>query len=67
MAKTVKIDADIWDAIVAHYSVLKEPTDVDRRVIAYMCDKLDRQMRRDDFKDAQARYARMNEYKNGEG
>lgn len=69
MGKTVKVDADVWDEVVKHYMTVKEPTDADRRVIAYIMDKLNRQMRREDFRDAQARYARLNAWadKNGEG
>ena len=67
MGKTVKVDADVWDEVVKHYMTVKEPTDADRRVIAYIVDKLNRQMRREDFKEAQARYARINAWTKGEG
>lgn len=67
MGKTVKVDADVWDEVVKHYMTVKEPTDADRRVIAYIMDKLSRQMRREDFRESQARYARINAWTKGEG
>lgn len=57
---SVKVDENIWDLIVAHYASISSPTSDDRKVMDFIADKLNRQMRREDFKDAQARYMRMN-------
>ena len=57
---SVKVDENIWDLIVAHYASISSPTADDRKVMDFIADKLNRQMRREDFKDAQARYMRMN-------
>lgn len=57
---SVKVDENIWDLIVAHYASISSPTLDDRKVMDFIADKLNRQMRREDFKDAQARYMRMN-------
>lgn len=57
---SVKVDENIWDLIVTHYASISSPTVDDRKVMDFIADKLSRQMRREDFKDAQARYMRMN-------
>ena len=44
MAKKVLIESWVWDAICAHYAQMAEPSEDDRRVIAYMMDKLGRQI-----------------------
>ena len=56
---SVKVDAAIWDEIVAHYSNLQDPTPADRRAIRFILDKEVRRQAREDFKEDQARYARI--------
>ncbi len=43
MAK-VLIESWAWNAICEHYSQIEEPSEDDKRVIAYMMDKLGRQI-----------------------
>lgn len=59
---SIKVDAEIWDEIVKHYMDLKEPTPADRRVIGFIIDKENRRMAREDFKEAQARHARLRDW-----
>lgn len=59
---SIKVDVAIWDEIVSHYMNLKEPTPADRRVLGYMIDKEQRRMAREDFKEAQARHARLRDW-----
>lgn len=61
MAK-VQIDVSIWDLIVEHYTTIKEPTESDERVMRYIIDKEYRRMAREDFLDARARHARMDDW-----
>lgn len=56
---SVKVDAAIWDEIVAHYSNLQDPTPADRRVMKFILDKEARRQAREDFREDQARYARI--------
>lgn len=64
---SVKVDTAIWDEIVKHYMNLKEPTPADRRVMGFIIDKENRRMAREDFKEAQARYARIREWSEPSG
>ena len=59
---SIKVDAEIWDEIVKHYMTIKEPTSADRRVIGFIIDKENRRMVREDFKEAQARHARLRDW-----
>lgn len=59
---SIKVDAEIWDEIVKHYMTIKEPTPADRRVIGFIIDKENRRMAREDFKEAQARHARLRDW-----
>ena len=72
---SVKVDENIWDLIVAHYASISSPTSDDRKVMDFIADKLNRQMRREDFKEmrrmnredfreSQARYARLRDWTN---
>lgn len=62
MGKSIKIDTDIWDLIVTHYTTINNPTDEDRRVMKYIVDKEGRRASREDFLDSRARYARMRDW-----
>jgi len=64
---SIKVDAEIWDEIVKHYMDLKEPTPADRRVIGFIIDKENRRMAREDFKEAQARHARLRDWSKPSG
>lgn len=64
---SIKVDAEIWDEIVKHYMDLKEPTPADRQVIGFIIDKENRRMAREDFKEAQARHARLRDWSKPSG
>lgn len=64
MGKSIKIDSDIWELIISHYSAIQEPTDEDKRVMSFIADKINRQIRREDFRESQARYARLRDWTN---
>lgn len=64
---SVKVDASIWDEIVAHYSNLQNPTPADRRVMKFILDKEARRQAREDFREDQARYARIRDLPTSSG
>lgn len=45
----VQIDSEVWDAICAHYAALEHPTEQDKTVIAYIADKIGRQVAHDSY------------------
>lgn len=45
----VQIDSEVWDAICTHYAGLEHPTEQDRAVIAYIADKIGRQVAHDSY------------------
>jgi len=64
---SVRVDAEIWEEIVKHYMSIKVPTPADRRVMGFIIDKEQRRMAREDFKESQARYARLRDWSNRPG
>ena len=61
---SVKVDENIWDLIVTHYASISSPSADDRRVMAFITDKEVRRMNREDFRESQARYARLRDWTN---
>lgn len=45
----VQIDAWAWDLICDHYARLSDPEPDDRRVMAYIADKISRQISREAY------------------
>ena len=64
---SVKVDAAIWDEIVAHYAGLQDPTPADQRVMRFIIDKEARRQAREDFREDQARYARIRDLSTSSG
>lgn len=59
----VLIDDWVWDAIVEHYSTIREPVEADKQVMRYIIDKESRRQDRADYLDSRARYARLRDWK----
>lgn len=64
---SIKVDIAVWDEIVSHYMNVKEPTPADRIVLKFIIDKEARRQDREDFKEAQARYARLRDWSDPSG
>lgn len=60
--KCVKVDEGIWGMIVAHYAELRDPTPDDEKVMWYIIDKEARRQAREDFREDQARFARIRDW-----
>lgn len=49
MSRRVQIESWAWDLICDHYAGLRDPGPDDRRVIAYIADKVSRQIAHDTY------------------